>query len=580
MKMKKALFTKFAAAVVLAALVVPTAMGDKNDNNIASVSRNLDVFNTLYKELNAFYVDTINAKKSIETAIGAMLDDIDPYTEYIPASQQDEFRTITTGEYGGIGSYIMQRKSGKNGVYISGPYKDSPAAKAGLRPGDRIIMIDNDSVLTWSSDSVSAHLKGQPNTKVRLVVERPWVDDSIITVNITREKITVDPVPYYGVVHGCIGYINLSTFNEHSAQQVKDAIIELKKNPDVKFLALDLRGNGGGLMESAIQIVGHFVPKGTQVLVTRGRDKQSEKTYKTTAEPVDTQIPLAVLIDGGSASSSEITAGALQDLDRAVVIGSRSFGKGLVQSTRPLPYDGLLKVTIAKYYIPSGRLIQELDYSHRNEDGTAKTIPDSALRVFYTAAGREVREGHGITPDIKVDYPELTRVVYNIVRDHWAFDFATKYASQHESIPDPAHFEVTDEIFNEFKAFIDPEKFNYDKVCEQGLEALKKLAKAEGYMNDSTTAAFDHLEKMLKHDLDNDLDINRKEINKALAQEILDRYYYNKGQIEYMTRNDETVGKTLEMFAKPGEYERILSKPVPSEENTDKKTKKTPKAKR
>ena len=580
MKMKKALFTKFAAAVVLAALVVPTAMGDKNDNNIASVSRNLDVFNTLYKELNAFYVDTINAKKSIETAIGAMLDDIDPYTEYIPASQQDEFRTITTGEYGGIGSYIMQRKSGKNGVYISGPYKDSPAAKAGLRPGDRIIMIDNDSVLTWSSDSVSAHLKGQPNTKVRLVVERPWVDDSIITVNITREKITVDPVPYYGVVHGCIGYINLSTFNEHSAQQVKDAIIELKKNPDVKFLALDLRGNGGGLMESAIQIVGHFVPKGTQVLVTRGRDKQSEKTYKTTAEPVDTQIPLAVLIDGGSASSSEITAGALQDLDRAVVIGSRSFGKGLVQSTRPLPYDGLLKVTIAKYYIPSGRLIQELDYSHRNEDGTAKTIPDSALRVFYTAAGREVREGHGITPDIKVDYPELTRVVYNIVRDHWAFDFATKYASQHESIPDPAHFEVTDEIFNEFKAFIDPEKFNYDKVCEQGLEALKKLAKAEGYMNDSTTAAFDHLEKMLKHDLDNDLDINRKEINKALAQEILDRDYYNKGQIEYMTRNDETVGKTLEMFAKPGEYERILSKPVPSEENTAKKTKKTPKAKR
>ena len=580
MKMKKALFTKFAAAVVLAALVVPTAMGDKNDNNIASVSRNLDVFNTLYKELNAFYVDTINAKKSIETAIGAMLDDIDPYTEYIPASQQDEFRTITTGEYGGIGSYIMQRKSGKKGVYISGPYKDSPAAKAGLRPGDRIIMIDNDSVLTWSSDSVSAHLKGQPNTKVRLVVERPWVNDSIITVNITREKITVDPVPYYGVVHGCIGYINLSTFNEHSAQQVKDAIIELKKNPDVKFLALDLRGNGGGLMESAIQIVGHFVPKGTQVLVTRGRDKQSEKTYKTTAEPVDTQIPLAVLIDGGSASSSEITAGALQDLDRAVVIGSRSFGKGLVQSTRPLPYDGLLKVTIAKYYIPSGRLIQELDYSHRNEDGTAKTIPDSALRVFYTAAGREVREGHGITPDIKVDYPELTRVVYNIVRDHWAFDFATKYASQHESIPDPAHFEVTDEIFNEFKAFIDPEKFNYDKVCEQGLEALKKLAKAEGYMNDSTTAAFDHLEKMLKHDLDNDLDINRKEINKALAQEILDRYYYNKGQIEYMTRNDETVGKTLEMFAKPGEYERILSKPVPSEENTAKKTKKTPKAKR
>ena len=560
MKMKKQIL-KIAAASLLAALVVPSAMGDKNDANIASVSRNLDIFNSVYKELNAFYVDSIDAKKSIETAINAMLDNIDPYTEYIPASEQEDFRVITTGEYGGIGSYIMQRKGDKPGVYISGPYKGSPAAKAGLRPGDRIVKIDGDSVISWSSDSVSAHLKGQPNTSVKLQVLRPWVEDSVLTFNITRETIKVPPVPFYGVARGCIGYINLTTFNEHSAQQVKDAVIELKKNPDVKYLVLDLRGNGGGLMESAVQIVGHFVPKGTQVLVTRGRDKQSEKIYKTTDDPVDTRIPLAVLVDGGSASSSEITAGALQDLDRAVIIGTRSYGKGLVQSTRPLPFDGLLKVTIAKYYIPSGRLIQEVYYSHRNEDGTYKRMPDSLARVFHTAAGREVREGGGITPDIKVEYPELNRLVYNIVRDHWAFDFATKYAAQHPSIPSPDKFEITDEIFNEFKAFINPDKFNYDKVCESGLDALKKVAKLEGYMNDSTTIEFERLEKLLKHDLSHDLDTHRKEIAKVLAQELLDRYYYQEGQLEYMVRKDETEDRALEMFAKPGEYNRILATP-------------------
>lgn len=560
--MMKKTYLKIAAASLLAALVVPAAMGDSNDANSASVARNLDIFNNIYKELTTFYVDTIDAKKSIETAINAMLDDIDPYTEYIPASEQDEFRVLATGEYGGIGSYIMNRTGDKKGVYISSPYKGSPAAKAGLRPGDRITMIDGDSVVNWSSDSVSSHLKGQPNTHVHLKVERQWTQDSILDFDITRETIKVDPVPYHGVARGCMGYISLTTFNEQSAQQVKDAVVELKQNPDVKFLVLDLRGNGGGLMESAIQIVGHFVPKGTQVLVTRGRDKQSEKTYKTTADPVDTTTPLVVLVDGSSASSSEITAGALQDLDRAVIVGSRSFGKGLVQSTRPLPFDGLLKVTVAKYYIPSGRLIQEVDYSHRNPDGTFQRKPDSLANVFHTANGREVRDGGGITPDIKVEYPEINRLVYNIVRDHWAFDFATKYAAEHPSIPSPAKFEVTDEIFNEFKAFINPDKFEYDKVCEAGLKALKDVAKAEGYMNDSTSIEFKRLEKLLKHDLSHDLDTHRSEIAKHLAQEILDRYYFQQGQLEYMVRKDEAIDRTLEMFAKPGEYERILGKPV------------------
>lgn len=553
-------FHIFAAVIICAALIIPSVLADeKKDNSGAAIARNLDIFNTVYKELNTFYVDTIDAEKSIETAITAMLDDIDPYTEYIPAKSQDDFMVISTGQYGGIGSYIQERKGDKPGVYVSGPYKDSPAAKAGLRSGDRFKSIDGIDVTGWSSDSVSRHLKGQANTMVTVQVVRPYDEDSIKTFVIKRENIKMDPVPYYGLVNGNLGYISLTTYNEHSAQQVKDAVLELKKNPAVKALVLDLRGNGGGLMESAVQIVGHFVPKGTTVLTTRGRDKASEKVYKTTQEPIDTKMPLAVLIDGGSASSSEITAGALQDLDRAVIFGSRSYGKGLVQTTRPLPFDGILKVTVAKYYIPSGRLIQEVDYSHRNADGTfQRTTTDSTARIFHTAHGREVREGGGITPDIKVDYPEVNRLVYNIVRDNWAFDFATRYQAEHPTLPRPSEFEVTDEIFNEFKAFIDPEKFQYDKVCEQGLENLQKVAKVEGYMNDSTKAAFEQLEKLLKHDLSHDLDNNRKEISRLLAQELLSRYYYQSGESEYEARHDDTLDKVAELLAKPGDWAKTL----------------------
>ena len=556
--MKKSTITIAVALLVCSAFSFQ-ALSEKIDNSEAAIVRNLDIFNTLYKELNTFYVDSIDAQKSIETAINAMLDDIDPYTEYIPAKSRDDFQVISTGEYGGIGSYIQERRGEKKGVYISGPYAGSPAARAGVRTGDRIIMIDGDSVGDWSSDKVSARLKGLANTRLQLTVVRPYCgDDSIKTFDITRETIKISPVPYYGVVRGDMGYINLTTFNEHSFPQVRDALVALKKNQAVKSIVLDLRGNGGGLMESAVQIVGLFVPKGTTVLTTRGRDKQSEKTYKTTADPIDAKIPLAVLVDGGSASAAEITAGALQDIDRAVVLGSRSFGKGLVQSVRPLPFDGALKVTIAKYYIPSGRLIQEIDYSQRDASGSYQRLPDSLARVFHTAHGREVREGGGITPDIKVDYPELTRLVFNIVRDNWAFDFATKFAAEHPTIDPPATFTITDEIFNSFKAFIDPEKFQYDKVCETGIENLRKVAKTEGYINDETSAAFDKLESLLKHDLGKDLDTHRSEIEKILAREIITRYYYQAGEAELDTRNDETLDRAHEMFVKPGEYRRIL----------------------
>ena len=554
--MKK--LTIFAAALIVITLLSSAATRSKKNE----ISRNLDIFNALYKELQTFYVDSINAEKSINTAIRAMLNDIDPYTEYIPASEQDKFRTMTSGEYGGIGSLIQETPKG---VIIADPYEGSPARNAGLRPGDIILMIDGDSVSNWSSSKVSEHLKGQNGSDLKLTVKRPWVEDSIITFDIKRAKIQIPSVPYYGMLKDNIGYISLNTFSEKSYQEVRTGVEDLVKN-GAKGIILDLRGNGGGLVESAIQILGIFLPKGTSVLTTRGKGVLNEKVYKTSVNPIDTKIPLAVLVDGGSASASEIVTGALQDLDR----GNRSFGKGLVQSTRSLPYDGMLKVTIAKYYIPSGRLIQAIDYSHRDADGSVTRIPDSLTNVFKTAGGREVRDGGGITPDIKVDYPDVNRLTYNVVRDNWAFDYATKYAAQHQSIPTPEEFEVTDEIYADFKGFIDPKKFNYDKVCESAIEQLRELAKSEGYMNDSTSAQFDVLAGMLKHDLARDLDLNRKNITPYLAGEILNRYYSNRGEIIYSLRDDATVDSAINILTTP-RYSQILSPASKPQKETAKK---------
>ncbi len=542
----------FITAIILVGGVFMAS--SKNDK--AEISRNLDIFNSLYKDLQVFYVDSIDAEKSITTAINAMLGEIDPYTEYIPAKDQEAFKTMTTGEYGGIGSYILER-NGK--VYISEPYEGSPAHKAGLKPGDLIIKIDNDTVLGWKSAKISERLKGQAGTPLTVVVQRPYVKDSILTINIVREKIQMPAVPYYGVVRGNIGYINLNSFTESSAKEVRNALIELKKDPRVKSIALDLRGNGGGLLESAVKIVGLFVTKNTEVLRTKGKGHLSEKIYKTTSAPVDTEIPLAVLINGSSASSSEIVAGALQDLDRAVIVGSRSYGKGLVQSTRQLPYDGLLKVTIAKYYIPSGRLIQAIDYSHRNPDGSVARIPDSLTTAFKTAHGREVRDGGGITPDIKITYPDVNRLTYNIVRDNWAFDYATRFAATTPEIGSAEEFAITDSIYDDFKKFIDPDKFQYDKVCEMYLNDLKTVAETEGYMNDSIKAQFDILSGMLKHNLNKDLDKNRKEIGQLLASEIIKRYYYQKGQIIESLKIDAGLDSAAVTLNDEKAYHKILS---------------------
>jgi len=547
--MKK--LTLVAALLVTISLLASAATRSKK----SEISRNLDIFNALYKELQTFYVDSIDAEKSINTAISAMLNDIDPYTEYFSSKDQDKFRTMTTGEYGGIGSVIQQNE---RGVMVVEPYKGSPAQLAGLRPGDIFLQIDGDTVTGWPSDKVSEKLKGQSGSTLRLVMKRPWTEDSILNFELKRAKIQMPSVPYVGMIRPGVGYVNLTTFSEKSYPEVRSGVEQLIKD-GATSLILDLRGNGGGLVESAVEILGMFLPKGTTVLTTRGKGVLNEKVYRTSVNPVDTKIPLVVLVDGASASASEIVTGALQDLDRAVVIGNRSFGKGLVQSTRELPYDGLLKVTVAKYYIPSGRLIQAIDYSHRNPDGSVARIPDSLTTVFKTAGGREVRDGGGITPDIKIEYPEVNRMTYNVVRDNWAFDFATKYASEHDTVPTPETFEVTDEIYEQFKDFIDPSKFNYDKVCENAVDQLREIAKVEGYMNDSTAAQFDILASLLKHDLKHDLDINRKNLSPYIAREILNRYYFNRGEVIYSLRDDAAIDSAVEVLTTP-RFNEILGK--------------------
>lgn len=531
--------------------------GGATRSSKSDISRNLDTFASIYKALQTSYVDTIDADKSMNTAISAMLNEIDPYTEYIPESEQDEFLTISTGEYGGIGAYIMQRPEG--GVQVTEPRDGTPSQKAGLRPGDMFLIINGDSVTNADSKTVSNMLRGQAGTDVKVTVKRPYVTDSILDFTITRSKIDINPVPYYGVERGDIGYIQLTTFNDKTYEKTRDALKALKSNPAVKSIVLDLRGNGGGLLESAVQVVSLFVPKGTEVLRTRGKGLQNERIYKTPYQPVDTDIPLAVLVNSGSASSAEIVTGALQDLDRAVIVGDRSFGKGLVQSTRQLPYNGLLKVTIAKYYIPSGRLIQAIDYSHRNADGSVGRIPDSLTTVWHTRAGREVRDGGGITPDLKVELPEGNRLLYNIIRDNWSFDFANRYAATHATIPPAEQFEVTDTIFNEFKAFINPDKFKYDRTTDLIMEQLEKAVKTEGYLDTAVQAQMDTLKNLLRHDLNHDLDLNRKAISQYLAGEIVERYYSERGGIIQALKTDIELDSAATVLHSPERYRSILA---------------------
>ena len=551
---KVSLSIGLAWVLILGLGVANAAPAGKSDRRDFEVSRNLDIFNSLFKELNLFYVDTINAEKAIGDGVNAMLSRLDPYTEYIPEKDKDDFFVSTTGEYAGIGSIIVERD---NAVYISEPSEGMPAQLAGLRPGDKIVMIDNDSVKGWKSSAVSERLKGPANTKLRVTVERPGVEGTL-SFDITRKKVHMPAVPYYDVVCDSVGYIYLNSFTDSAADEVKRALQDLKRR-GVTSLVLDLRGNGGGILEQAVQIVNLFVPKGVEVLSTRGRNKQMDKIYKTTQEPVDEHIPLAVLIDGGTASSSEIVAGSLQDLDRAVIIGSRSFGKGLVQSTRPLPYNGILKVTIARYYIPSGRLIQAIDYSHRNPDGSVARIPDSLTHEFKTAHGRIVRDGGGIKPDIETSVERRGNISYYLMRDFYFFDYANRYAAQHDTIAPAKEFVLPDSVYNDFKAFVKSKNFKYDKQSERILADLKEVAKFEGYFDENTQKQFEALEASLNHDLDRDLETFRDEIRQLLSIEIVKRYYYQKGEVIESIKNDKDLTEACAVLNDNARYSQLLN---------------------
>lgn len=557
MKLRKT-FAALATAVLLAGMAHADGPGAKTSHD-ATVARNLQTFNAIVKELEMNYVDTIRPKEAFNAAIGALLSTIDPYTEFYDPDSRSDLTKMTTGEYdyAGIGSYISERDGSS---FISYPMEGAPAAKAGLRSGDKIVRVDSVDTSKMLPDAITKLLRGQVGTPLKVTVVRPYVTDSILTFDMVRSKLADPSVPYWDVIDGHTGYIRLTSFIDKSGREVREALDSFKRNRAVDQIILDLRGNGGGLLESAVDIVGNFVPRGTEVLRTRGRDASSEKVYKTTHSPLFPDIPLAVLIDGGSASASEITAGSLQDLDRAVLVGSRSYGKGLVQSTLQLPYDGFLKVTMAKYYIPSGRLIQALDYSHRNPDGSVARTPDSLTHVFKTLHGREVRDGGGLTPDTTIDWGKVSPVTFNLVRDNWTYDFANRYANTHSSIASPWEFEITDEIFADFKQSVNPDKFKYDKVLDRLMEELRKTASEQGYLDAKTTAALDSLTPLLRHSLAADLDHNRAEISEYLGAEIAQRYYYEKGKIAQDLKHDPGFRTAQSLLSDKKKLSAILNK--------------------
>lgn len=545
--------------------LLPFSVFAQKDNRF-EVSKNLDIFNALVKEVEMFYVDSVEVEKMVHKGIDAMLSDLDPYTEYIPEQDMDDLKFMTTGEYGGIGAYIRQRDKG---VVIAEPFEGMPAELGGLKAGDLILSIDTTDVSSLSSDKVSALLKGVPNTKIQLTIQRPG-EKKPRKVELIRKQILVDQVTYYGVRGDGVGYIHLKGFTDKSAQEVRNAFEDLRKNYGIKSLVLDLRNNGGGLLESAVQIVNMFVPKGKEVVSTKGKMKQWDRTYRTSVEPIDTVMPMAVLINGGSASAAEIVSGALQDMDRAVLVGQRSFGKGLVQSPRELPYNGSLKVTMSKYYIPSGRCIQQIDYSHRKPDGSVAAIPDSLTSVFYTSKGRPVRDGGGVRPEFEVEEPKVPTLMFYLVTDYVLFDFVTDWVQKHPKIAAVEEFAVTDDDFEAFKAYAKEKNFTYDRQSEKALKTLKEVAEFEGYLDEDTTLIA-ALQKQITPDLNRDFDRFKEQIKKLLSTEIVKRYYYQKGELIESLKDDKVLEKAIEVLTSPSLYEETLNKTVEetNEENKE-----------
>ncbi len=534
------------------ALSLGVVAQDKKGHDF-EVMKNLDVFNYIYKELDMYYVDSLEAAKVIRTGINAMLRELDPYTVYYPEDDMEELQMMTTGKYGGIGSIIRMRKDST--VIIYEPYENMPAAEVGLKVGDVMLKIDDVDLKGKNTSEVSELLRGEPGTTFRLRVQRPG-EKKPMDFSITRRSIKMPPIPYYGLLRGDIGYIQFTDFTENSSKELRKAFITLKSN-GMKSLVIDLRNNGGGSLQEAVNIVNMFVPKGSEIVAMKGKVSGSNYTYKAKNDPLDLDIPIAVLVNGNSASAAEIVSGALQDFDRAVVIGAKTFGKGLVQSVRNVPYNGNIKLTTSKYYIPSGRCIQAIDYKNRRE-GQADRVADSLTHVFHTAGGREVRDGGGIRPDVEVKHDTLANILFYLSNDDVLVDFATEYCKNRPAIPAVSEFRITDEDFENFKKMAKDRNFTYDRLSDKLLKELKKMAEFEGYLAEAQ-GEFEALEKKLEHNLDRDFDNFKDKIKEQIEIEIIKRYYYQRGTAEYTLRNDYDFDKAVEILHNPEEYKRILS---------------------
>ena len=549
--------------VLLAAVLVAVAFFSfkSGDDRNFQIAKNLDTFNSIVKELDMFYVDTLDPNKTVREGIDYMLSSLDPYTEYYPEDDQAELQQMLNASFGGIGSLITYNQKLKRSM-IAEPFEGTPAAKVGLKAGDILMEIDGKDLAGKNNQEVSQMLRGAVGTSFKLKVERPDEKGGTrpLEFDIVRQTIQTPMIPYDTIFNKNVGYINLSTFSGTPSKDFKKTFLKLKKE-GITSLVIDLRGNGGGRLEEAVEIANFFLPRGKVIVTTKGKTKQASNTYKTLREPLDLDIPITVLVNGATASASEILSGAFQDFDRAVIVGSRTFGKGLVQTTRPLPYGGVMKLTTSKYYIPSGRCVQAIDYKHRNEDGSVGTIPDSLTTVFHTAAGREVRDGGGVMPDIEVKQEKLPNILFYLVRDNLIFDYATQYCLKHPSIPSPQEFKVTDADYNDFKAMVKKADFKYDQQSEKIMKTLKEAAKFEGYL-DEASEEIKALEKKLTHNLDRDLDYFSEDIRSMIADEIIKRYYYTRGGIIQQLKDDDGLQAALKILADPVKYKETLSAPV------------------
>lgn len=539
----------------------------KDQEHYFNINKNINIFNAVLRELDLLYVDTIDIDKTVRTGIDYMLNSLDPYNEYYNEDDMKDFTFITTGEYAGVGA-LIGNKDGR--IMFMDPYENMPAAKAGIKAGDIILEIDGvdmtkcekkegEAYAQTLSSFVSSSLKGQPNSTIEVKVER-YGEKKPLTFKIVREKITIAPITYYGMLDETTGYISLNTFNDKTSKDMRNAYDQLVKS-GMKELIIDLRQNGGGIMEEAVQLVNMFIPKGKIVVSTKGKIKQTDRVYKTTIEPLDTDIPLVVLIDEGSASASEIVAGSLQDMDRAVLVGKRSFGKGLVQLARDTPFGGGIKITTSKYYTPSGRCVQALDYSHRKIDGTAIRVPDSLTNVFYTEQGREVRDGGGITPDITIEEEKVPTITYYLTNQYIIFDWVNQWIYNKKSIDDPKHFTISDEDYDNFKEFVKSKKFEYDRMSEKSMTQLKEIMEFEGYMK-TAESEFKALEEKLVPDLDRDLEVSKDKIVQLINAEISKRYFYQKGEFISKMQHDSPLNKALETIKNKELYRQTLSAPT------------------